>query len=1746
MKFIPMIRFMAVLLLFAPFYITAQTIYTTSGDSSSFSNLANNNLNKSIQLGMFGSYTIGVDNADFPDLQMALDAVMTCGIIGDVYLQLQSDVYRGNYQLQEYNGRTEYQLFIESITGNKDDVALISDISNNESNPMFRLTNTNNLTFRNLRIRPNLAVYDYTCFELIGHHENLLIENIKGEFVNNLYGAGTILQVDYDGITFSNLTIKDSQFSGSGLGVFMSSNTEGNNFQFNNNQVDVLDNAISLNQVTDIEMINNNIMMTSTEDGNTQQDGISIVNAHGTIDIKNNQVRCAHPSPLYIYFSSNQIDPPTANIVNNYFSMNSNAHARLGHAITIDRIAALNFLHNTVRVKLLNDPMSPNKYNAALLVKHLTNNHRILNNIIQAGGDALALELAPILESPVVNHNAYFYEGEYFAGQNPNLYTDLNGWQNALSIDANSFITQIAFNDTDSYQTTDLSLDSQAQSLAEVTTDIEDQSRHTIMPDIGAYEFTPPQLDAAIVDFTTPECPFTAGTQPLVATLRNVGTMPITSTVIEVMVNGQVVQSMNWSGNLAAGETILIDLGTIEYLPIEENVVSVTSTLPNNMTDEQPANNATSKNSLYAGLAGEYSVGMATADFPDWEEIPMVLVRNGVVGETTFNFSAGDYFGFFRLFEIKRSQPDLQVIFQSAEQDAEHVVFYEENEEYSFNGIWALQDINNVTLQHLTFATRNGSTPLDLRGANNIVRNCKFVKVSNHHIGALLRLRPSSLVGGENNRIENNIFTQETTERTGRPIAMLIEGSLGANSRLNNTIIEHNDIELLIGIRLERSNHTIIRANTFKTAEEGLESFSSGGLLIENNKFYPTAFGNGISLSRGSALVEQSSIIQNNYFGTHLMESSAFYYPIRVIGGHDLPLKIVHNSINMSADISGFGLYLGQLKKETIVQNNIFVVENTQMVSILDSEQLPDLDHNVYYSSIGKPKFSIGETRSIFTYEGLEDWREVTDFANNSVFTNPYFILGEDYKIQNRVIRSVSNPTFSTAFDIEDQVRFTDQPTPGAYEAAPLAIDVAATAFPELEQGFSNGTQMISLRIENIGQTTVEDFTINWSVDNIEQTPVVWSGNLTAGSTIEVALGEIEYEVNRSYRVAAIVNLTTLTDEFLPNNEFILENVRVRLGGTYTVGGSNADFPDIITAMTELNDVGVIAPVTFSVRTGTYALNHSSQGLEIHNYYGNDINHPVTLTAATGNAADVHLIVPAQGGFKLSETDGFVFQNLTFNSDFGDAIVLNRTTKNITIDHCVFEFEEDARRSVYALSGDNLTITNCDFSGGNEAIYVYPNREGTTHSSNVLQIENNVFTNQANGAISIVRKDNILIQNNRIESNTNNSSSPYRAIFLFNIGKGSINANTIIGEHVDFSGIHHEIEAFATFINDVSIVNNFINIHTTDGTGLWVKAANKIQIFHNTIVGEYANQAACLLSHLPEVELEIEAVGNIFANYGSHYALSYADDFKQLNYNLYYAPNHSLISNGSEIFTNLDEWKTALPQYNQNSLELDPVLNDNSYDYMANQVNNAIPYNSQIPTDIEGKNRSTDMTDIGCFEKDFALAINWEDFSVKLLSDNTVQLDWGLIHNMDDSYFIIQRSDLKKKEKNIGKVTATTTEHYQFIDQEPLLGDNYYRVVATNVQGMESFTPWKKIVLNKVLVQAYPNPTRQFLYLNYPSEISPLSLKIIDNLGRTIQQLNSASLENQIKLDVSTYNSGTYLILIETEKENYLQRFTKQ
>ncbi|MEM9846926.1 MAG: choice-of-anchor Q domain-containing protein [Bacteroidota bacterium] len=160
-------------------------------------------------------------------------------------------------------------------------------------------------------------------------------------------------------------------------------------------------------------------------------------------------------------------------------------------------------------------------------------------------------------------------------------------------------------------------------------------------------------------------------------------------------------------------------------------------------------------------------------------------------------------------------------------------------------------------------------------------------------------------------------------------------------------------------------------------------------------------------------------------------------------------------------------------------------------------------------------------------------------------------------------------------------------------------------------------------------------------------------------------------------------------------------------------------------------------------------------------------------------------------------------------------------------------------------------------------------------------------------------------------------------------------------------------------------------------------------------------------------------------------------------------------------------------------------------------------------------------------------------------------LRWSTASEQENLGFEIQR--IQKLETNAWQSIsfvkgAGTTLHqmdYKFYDQQPVEGENYYRLKQMDVNGSFSYSDVKVVNFGKAdafQVSMAPNPTEGLLQLTLPPRHHFENISIYNSTGQLVLQL---AIQTQISL--ADLADGWYWLRLESEKgEQLLEQVLKQ
>ena len=572
--------------------------------------------------------------------------------------------------------------------------------------------------------------------------------------------------------------------------------------------------------------------------------------------------------------------------------------------------------------------------------------------------------------------------------------------------------------------------------------------------------------------------------------------------------------------------------------------------------------------------------------------------------------------------------------------------------------------------------------------------------------------------------------------------------------------------------------------------------------------------------------------------------------------------------------------------------------------------------------------------------------------------------------------------------------------------AVPLDYDLGLTAVASPVAPFAAGSQSISVTMRNFGAQTITSAQIFWTVNGVAQTPINWTGSLSNNQSTTVNLGTANFTVGAPVTISATVCCPNgQTDENSANNT-VSAQLAPGLSGTYTVGGSNPDFPDVVTAANALRYGGTLGAVTFNIRPGTY-----SGHVFIANPPGNQQSRPIVFQSENGNAASVIIVhnggttqaaalneTGVTGGeptVRLLNADYVTFKNVTVQatgtggSNWAVCAELMGNSNSdgcdgVTFDGVVFSGRTSSGfyyNDVLLLSNSayhtGLVVKNCTFQNGSASLYVW---RTTTPFMGGHQYVDNTFTNFYAGAIFSNVTDGLVIRRNVISSSSSGISAGVN--IANNIGDFRFEKNRINltgGQSTQAPGLLLQARVSSN-PGAPLVANNFIRV----SGALWgIRCANtsNTKVFHNTVYSDgYGSATMGVPVRVDGSTVGMSLNNNIFyAASGQSAAMDMqaTGAFASLDYNTVYTPGSvigywgttGVMKGGSG--SELSAWRTTSGR-SQNS-QFAPIVfaNVGSGDLSLTQVDSRLyglgstsngTYNmglrNDVPDDIFGNTRN--------------------------------------------------------------------------------------------------------------------------------------------------------------------------------------------
>ncbi len=141
-------------------------------------------------------------------------------------------------------------------------------------------------------------------------------------------------------------------------------------------------------------------------------------------------------------------------------------------------------------------------------------------------------------------------------------------------------------------------------------------------------------------------------------------------------------------------------------------------------------------------------------------------------------------------------------------------------------------------------------------------------------------------------------------------------------------------------------------------------------------------------------------------------------------------------------------------------------------------------------------------------------------------------------------------------------------------------------------------------------------------------------------------------------------------------------------------------------------------------------------------------------------------------------------------------------------------------------------------------------------------------------------------------------------------------------------------------------------------------------------------------------------------------------------------------------------------------------------------------------------------------------------------------LQWATANEVNNLGFELERSTDGREFQKIGfvagKINSTQTQTYDFVDNQPAQGLNYYRFKQKDTDGRFSFSNVVTIYTKQTQIIAYPNPTQDLVTLSGINiEQQTAKLYTVAGQAHDVQIVNN-------QMDIAHLPSGIYFLKLTT------------
>ncbi len=428
--------------------------------------------------------------------------------------------------------------------------------------------------------------------------------------------------------------------------------------------------------------------------------------------------------------------------------------------------------------------------------------------------------------------------------------------------------------------------------------------------------------------------------------------------------------------------------------------------------------------------------------------------------------------------------------------------------------------------------------------------------------------------------------------------------------------------------------------------------------------------------------------------------------------------------------------------------------------------------------------------------------------------------------------------------------------------------DAGATVLLEPDLLICAGNHDVRARVQNFGSNVITGLTVNWSLNGVNQTPVILSTTLdtlngTGISYADVFLGN--RAINETTTLKVWTSEPNNRQDTVNTNDTLERIIYISMSGNYTINSTQptlgTNYNSITEFVEDLNTRGVCGPVIADVipNTGPYNGKMAFSGVQ-----GTSAVNTVRIN---GNGNDVVVTTSASNGQRemllFDATSYVTVDSLNFSTTgaAGWAALITTGSEFDSITNCVFDLSNitstaSASNSGIIISGSNSSATGSGVAGNN--IYIKGNHligspaagglyyaysiAGGGNNNNIF--EDNLVENYYYYGTYIAVSENNIIRNN--EYRRADKTTGFTTNYGIHLVSGASGGHIITGNRIHSNAAPSASNTSSSYgistladpptSNPVIISNNAVyNFRGGIVYGIYVSTGPNTLIYHNTV-----------------------------------------------------------------------------------------------------------------------------------------------------------------------------------------------------------------------------------------------------------------------------------------------------------------------